>query len=111
MELLFEEAICVRSSSKILFFRQEWDCDTEETRWTIYKKIKVRGFIYFIKGNVRIQIVNEKLIYFYIVDPETLMPTLENVMMNYMMCNQMMIGAHKKYAITYKNNEKSFDLY
>lgn len=39
------------------------------------------------------------------------MPTLENVMFNYMICNQMMIGSGKKYAITYKTNEKGFDIY
>lgn len=39
------------------------------------------------------------------------MPNLENVMYNYMSCNQMMIGSMRKYAITYKSNEKSFDIY
>ena len=32
-------------------------------------------------------------------------------MYNYMMCNQMMIGATKRYSITYKQNESSFDIY
>lgn len=32
-------------------------------------------------------------------------------MYNYMMCNQMMIGAMKRYSITYKQNERSFDIY
>ena len=38
------------------------------------------------------------------------MPNLENVMYNYMSCNQMMIGSMRKYAITYKSNEKTFIL-
>lgn len=54
MELLFDEALCVRSSLKVLFFRQVWDHDTDQYRWVVYHKIKIRGFIYFIKGNVRI---------------------------------------------------------
>jgi hypothetical protein len=45
------------------------------------------------------------------VDPITLIPTLENVMFNYMDCTQMMIGSHKKYAITYKGNERGFEIY
>ena len=70
--------------------------------WVQYNSINVRGFIYFIRGNVRIQITTDRLIYFYLIDPETFEPTLENVMYNYMMCNQMMIGAMKRYSITYK---------
>ena len=62
----------------------------------------MRGFIYFIKGNVRIQITTDKLIYFYLIDPETMEPSLENVMYNYMTCNNMMIGAMRRYSITYK---------
>jgi hypothetical protein len=39
------------------------------------------------------------------------MPTLENVMFNFMGCNQMMFGSKVKYGITYKQNQKSFDIY
>lgn len=47
----------------------------------------MRGFIYFIKGNKRIQITTDDLIYFYLIDPETFEPELENVMFNFMGCN------------------------
>ena len=47
----------------------------------------MRGFLYFIKGNIRIQITTDKLIYFYLINAETLMPELENVMYNFMACN------------------------
>jgi len=102
MEMLFDQALCVRSSSKILFFKQIYNKMDEITEWVLYNSINVRGFIYFIRGNVRIQITTDQLIYFYLIDTETFEPTLENVMYNYMMCNQMMIGAMKKYSITYK---------
>jgi hypothetical protein len=36
------------------------------------------------------------------VDPETLMPVLENVMYNYTDCNTMMIGPAKRFAVTYQ---------
>lgn len=67
--------------------------------------------MYYIKGNVRIQITNISHIYFYLIDTKTLLPTLENVMTNFMLCNQMMIGAAKRYSITYKTNEKDFEIY
>ena len=39
------------------------------------------------------------------------MPTLENVMYNFMNCSQMMFGKMVKYCITYKTNQKSFDIH
>jgi hypothetical protein len=89
----------------------KWDPNERMNVWELYHTIKIRGFIYFIKGNIRIQITSEKLIYFFIIDEVTFMPKLENVMYNYMHCNQMMIGSMKRYAITYKQNENSFDIY
>ena len=56
-------------------------------KWKQYHIIEVRGFIYFIKGNVRIQITTDDKIYFYLIDKETFMPIFENCMANYMNCN------------------------
>lgn len=39
------------------------------------------------------------------------MPTLNNVMYNYMDCVQMMIGPKVKYCVTYKNGQRSFQVY
>jgi len=39
------------------------------------------------------------------------MPILENVMFNFMTCNQMMFGSKVRYSVTYKTNQKSFDIY
>jgi hypothetical protein len=39
------------------------------------------------------------------------MPELENVMYNFMSCNQMMVGSMKRYAISYKHNEPCFEIY
>ena len=38
----------------------------------------------------------------YLIDKETYMPNLENVMYNYMGCNQMMFGSKVRYGIAYK---------
>jgi hypothetical protein len=39
------------------------------------------------------------------------MPTLENVLANYMNASQCMFGKRVRYGITYKTNEQSFVLY
>jgi hypothetical protein len=39
------------------------------------------------------------------------MPDLENVMENYMECNQMMFGKKVRNAVSYKTNQRSFDIY
>jgi len=111
MVLIFGEALAVRSSGKVLFFKLEWNHFEECFKWVQYHDIKVRGFIFFIKGNVRIQITTDNLIYFYIVNKETLIPELENVMYNFMNCNQMMIGSMRRYGISYKQNERCFAIY
>ena len=51
MYLLFDQALVVRSSSSILFFKKDVDTDL----WKQYEKFdNMRGQIYFIKGNIRI---------------------------------------------------------
>jgi hypothetical protein len=45
----------------------------------MYKEFKnMRGQIYFIKGNIRIQVVTDTKIYFFLVDKKTFEPKLEN---------------------------------
>ena len=111
MFLVYNSALIARSSSDILFFKIVKDEETGERKWEMYKVIEVRGFIYYIKGNVRIQITTDDKIYFYLIDKETYEPKLENVMFNYMQCNQMMFGSKVRYGVTYKTNQRSFDIY
>ena len=112
MYLIAGKALIARSSSSMLFFKIMPDEDDPTIKkWTLYHKINVRGFIYFIKGNIRIQITTDNKIYFYLMDFETFMPTLQNVMFNFMGCNQMMFGSRVRYGISYKTNQKSFDVY
>ena len=111
MVLFDQQALIARCSNKILFFKQEFDLMLKKYVWINYHQIKEKGFVYYIKGNIRIQITTETKIYFYIMDKETLMPKLENVMFNYMECNQMMFGSRVRYGITYKNNQPNFNIY
>ena len=111
MVLIYGKALIVRSSSQVLFFKQVYDKVTESWSWEQYNEINVRGLIYFIKGNVRIQVTTEDYIYFYLIDKETFEPEMENVMYNYMKCTQCMFGRRVRYGITYKNNERGFDVY
>ena len=111
MYLIYNSALAARSSSEIVFFKIEKEDNTNRRRWTRYHDIQARGFIYYIKGNVRIQVTTDEIIYFYLIDQETLMPKLENVMYNYMSCTQMMFGSKVRYGITYKTNQRSFTIY
>mmetsp|Transcript_801 Transcript_801/g.1008 ORF Transcript_801/g.1008 Transcript_801/m.1008 type:complete len:398 (-) Transcript_801:899-2092(-) len=111
MYLVYNQALISRSSSDIYFFKIEFDEVKNRRVWKQYNVINKRGFIYYIRGNVRIQITTDDRIYFYLIEPDTLEPILENVMYNYMNCNQMMFGAKVRYCITYKTNQKSFVIY
>lgn len=105
MYLVYDRALITRSSSSILFFKKEYNEGGEEPHWHLYHELTdTRGQIYFIKRNIRIQIVCEDRIYFYIINEETLMPELENVMINFMRATQMMFGPAKKFGITYRQN-------
>lgn len=57
------------------------------------------------------QITTNNKIYIFLLDLETLIPTLENVINNYLNCSQMMFGSKVKYGITFKTGEKSFSIH
>lgn len=108
MYLLFEKTLITRSSSSILLFK----INEETGHWEEYHRInKMRGQIYFIRGNIRFQVVTDESIYFFLVCPKSLMPTLENVMRNFMNCSMMMIGKFVRFAITYKTSQPGFTIY
>ena len=111
MFLINNKALVVRSSDKIFFFKREKDEDTEVYSWQLYETLKHKGLIYYIKGNVRIQVTTDEKIYFYLIDQKTLEPKLEAVMFNFMKCNQMMFGSKVRYCITFKTNQKGFEVY
>ena len=111
MFLIYNSALVARSSSDILFFRIVEDEETGERLWKQYHVIHARGFIYYIKGNVRIQITTDEKIFFYLIDKKSFQPTLENVMFNYMGCNHLMFGSKVRYGISYKANQRSFQIY
>ena len=114
MYLVYDKALIARSSGDIVFFKIEEVEDPAAGRnkkdapklrlWKQYQEIEVRGLIYYIKGNVRIQITTDDKIYFYKIDKETFRAEMDNVMYNYMGCNQMMFGSRVRYGVTYKTN-------
>ena len=109
MYCLFDQVIVVRSASSILFFKK---CSEIKGKWDQYYEFPdLRGQIYFIKGNIRIQVTTSEKIYFYIIDKETFLPKLENVMYNFMQCSQMMFGARVRYGITYKHDQPGFQIF
>ena len=94
-----------------MFFKRSKEEDEVKATWKLYKTLNHRGFVFYIKGNIRIQVTTNEKIFFYMIDMKTFMPTLENVMGNYMNCNQMMFGSKVRYCITFKTNEKSFEVF
>ena len=85
MYLFKNRALIARTSSSVTFFKIKVT-EEGEKKWVIYETLPIRGFLYFIKGNIRIQICTDEKIYFYLIDSETLKPTLDNVMYNFMDC-------------------------
>jgi|TARA_B110001469_G_C9539831_1_gene268108 hypothetical protein len=105
MYFVYNRFLVANSSDKILFFQriaQRDDHNHVTYEWEKYHQIQNGGFIYYIKGNTQIQITTERLIYFYKIDEDTGVPSLENCIYNYMNCSQMMFGAESRYCITYK---------
>ena len=89
MYLVYNKALVARSSSSIVFFKKEYVIAPGmegKTTWNQYKILDHRGFLSFNKGNIRIQITTAEKIYFYLIDKETFMPDLENLMLNYLGC-------------------------
>ena len=111
MFLFNNKALIARSSSRIIFFKQEKEEITGRVSWQQYNDIQVRGFIYFIKGNKRIQITTDHQVFFYRINLSNYMPELENCMNNFMQCSQMMFGSAVKYCVTFKTNQKDLNIY
>lgn len=59
MVLVYNKVFIVKSSSDILFFKIIVEDETELRLWKQYDKILERGNIYYIKGNVRIQVTTD----------------------------------------------------
>jgi len=71
----------------------------------------MRGTVFFVRGNVRIQITTDEKIYFYLIDKKTLLPELENVMLNYLQCSSLMFGPRVRYGIAFKANQADISIF
>jgi hypothetical protein len=109
MYLPFDSILAVKSSSSILFFKKSLD----DGKWFMYKEMKnMNGNIFYIKGNVRIQVVTELKIYFILLEgKEPYLPSIENVMYNFMRCNNLMFGKMVKNGIAFTINKPGFTLF
>ena len=67
MYLYANKTLIARSSSQIVFLRQELDKNSNLV-WKEFHEIDARGFIYYIKGNIRLQIITDDVIYFYLLN-------------------------------------------
>ena len=95
----------------MIFFKKGTEKDLKG-KWFQYHKIdNMRGNIFFIRGNIRIQITTERKIYFYLIDKITFLPDLENVMYNFINCSSLMFGSRVKYGIAFKAGQPGFEIF
>ena len=57
------------------------------------------------------QITSDEKVYIYEINKETLIPTLENILNNFMHCTQMMFGPLVRSCITFKHGQPGFDVF
>jgi hypothetical protein len=53
MYLIFNQALVARTSSDVTVFRLEFDDEEKKWGWSLKEVLDIRGFVYFIRGNVR----------------------------------------------------------
>lgn len=89
----------------VFFFKKSAPhrCDDCTTLFRKYKEIENGGFIFFSKGNSQIQITTDAQVQFYDIDEETLEPTLDHILFNFIGCNSMMFSAMNMHCVTYKS--------
>ena len=56
MFLVFNKALISQSSQEILFFKLDKDDGEDDYTWKQYHSLQHKGTLYFIKGNIRIQV-------------------------------------------------------
>lgn len=86
-------------------------CKDDENWETAYELYDMRGEIFYAIGNIRMQVTTVDKIYFYLVDEQKCSLCLENVMYNFMQCNQLMFGPRVLFAISYNYNEPDLIIY
>jgi hypothetical protein len=111
MYLIQEQALVTQCSEKINFYKRYENKRENKTYWKLYKSLEHKGNIFFIRGNIRVNICTDDRIYFYLINNEEFMPKLENVMFNYMGCNQIIFGSDVSFAITYCEHDKKMTLF
>ena len=72
--------------------------------WKQYYEFESKGFVSGSKRMPQFQIIEEKLIYFFEINPETLIPKKTNVMINFLECSTALFGDKGIFCITFKQN-------
>lgn len=113
MFLVNQKALIVRSSGSIFFFKLEAHALEKKRQWKQYHFLNHKGFLYHSTTNKdkSIQIVTDEQIFFYGLCEDTLMPVLQNVIYNFMGCNQIILRPQANFCIAYKLNQNAFTVY
>mgnify|MGYP006097920675 CR=1 FL=1 len=111
MYLIQEQALVAQCSEKINFYKRYLNKRENKTYWKLYHSLDHKGMIFFMRGNIRVNICTDDKIYFYLINNEQFEPQLENVMYNYMGCNNIIFSSDVSYAITYNVNMNQMSLF
>ena len=111
MYLIQEQALVAQCSEKINFYKRYLNKRENKTYWKLYHSLDHKGAIFFMRGNIRVNICTDDKIYFYLINNEQFEPRLENVMYNYMGCNNIIFSSDVSYAITYNVNMNQMSLF
>lgn len=82
-------------------------------RWNKYHTLEQTGFVQLTPDSNTFQIIGDELIYFFKfpeVEKEPI-PELANTMMNFMLCEQMLISTGERFALAYKVGEPDLRVY
>ena len=107
MILWNSECLITRSSTVVQFYKQVWDAKEKYYEWDCVSEIESTGFISSNRKGNNFYITEDEFIYFYTIDGDTLKPTLQNVMFNFMQCSILIIGEQGRFALTYKANQSN----
>jgi len=68
------------------------------------------GSIHYVRG-AKFEVTTDRFIYFYNIDPDTLLPEMDKCMYNFMGCTCMLVGPKSQNALSFKSNQIGFTTY
>ena len=105
-----EQVMVVRCSHEILFFNYRAADRNKGRKWVLYHRTDSAGFIYGSRRRPEFSVIEDNFIYYYVLDKETFMPTLNNVMINFLQCSTLILG-QETFCLAYKQKQPDIVLF